>query len=75
MPFVLASANEAPSKRKDLFLTRAQENYPPMYYREIRPMPQGIVNKKDFEFVLDLGNHYVGYFSFKMWFVFVTVIS
>ena len=66
MPFVLASANEAPSKRKDLFLTRAQENYPPMYYREIRPMPQGIVNKKDFAFVLDLGNHYVGKFSFSL---------
>ena len=66
MPFTLTSANEGVSERKNLFLTRAQENYPPMYFRQIRPMPQGITGKKDFEFVLDLGNHYVGNFSFSM---------
>lgn len=66
MPFALASANEGVNERKKLFLTRAQENYPPMYFRQIRPMPQGISGVKGFDFVLDLGNHYVGKFSFCM---------
>ena len=66
MPFTPTSANEALTDRKKLFLTRAQENFPCMYYRQIRPMRQGIEGKKDFEFVLDLGNHYVGKFSFAM---------
>ena len=66
MPFTPTSANEALTERKKFFLTRAQENYPVMYYREVRPCREGVEGKKNFEFVLDLGTHYVGKFSFAM---------
>ena len=66
MPFQPFSANEAVNERKAYYLGKARENYPPMFYKEIRPMPQGITGKKAFEFVLDLGDHYVGKFSFSM---------
>lgn len=66
MPFYGFSANEGRNERKTYFLNKARKNYPPMFYREIRPMPEGVTCKKNFEFVLDLGNHYVGKFSFSM---------
>ena len=66
MPFQPFSANEAVTERKAYYLGKARENYPPMFYKEIRPMPEGITGKKAFEFVLDLGDHYVGKFSFSM---------
>jgi hypothetical protein len=66
MPFQHFSANEAVNERKTYYLSKARENYPPMFYKEIRPMPQGVVGKLGFEFVLDLGDHYVGKFSFSM---------
>ena len=66
MPFYGFSANEGKNERKTYYLNKARENYPPMFYKEIRPIPEGITGKKDFEFVLDLGNHYVGKFSFSM---------
>lgn len=66
MPFQHFSANEAVNERKTYYLGKARENYPPMFYKEIRPMPQGITGKGAFEFVLDLGDHYVGKFSFSM---------
>lgn len=66
MPFYGFSANEGRNEQKIYFLNKARENYPPMFFREIRPMPEGVTCKKDFDFVLDLGNHYVGKFSFSM---------
>ena len=66
MPFNPFSANEAINERKSYYLGKARENYPPMFYKEIRPMSQGVTGKGAFEFVLDLGDHYVGKFSFSM---------
>ena len=66
MPFNRFCAKEAVNERKTHYLNKARENFPPMFYKEIRPMPEGVTGHKDFEFVLDLGDHYVGKFSFSM---------
>ena len=66
MPFNPFSANEAVNERKNYYLGKARQNMPPMFYKEVRPMPEGVTGKGAFEFVLDLGDHYVGKFSFSM---------
>ena len=47
------------------FLQKAQENFPKIYYKIITLPEKTNLNSGD-SFVLDLGNHYVGKFSFKM---------
>ena len=54
---------------KEYFLKKAEENLPDLIktriFLDIEKKP---LNSGDF-FVLDLGNHYVGYFSFKLWYL------
>ena len=66
MPVNYFSSNEAVDARKQHYLEKAQENFPAMYYKEIRPMRGGIECTDGTSFVLDLGHHYVGKFSFTM---------
>ena len=47
------------------FLQKAQENFPKIYYKTIT-LPEKTNLETGDSFVLDLGNHYVGKFSFKM---------
>ena len=51
---------------KNTYLKKANDNMPHIYEREIRPDVNPGILQKDDEFVIDLGNHYVGYFSFVM---------
>ncbi|MBQ3096258.1 MAG: hypothetical protein IJC53_07505 [Clostridia bacterium] len=52
---------------KEKFLLKADHNLPPLLRTEIRPdLPRQVMKKGD-RLVIDLGNHYVGYFSFKLW--------
>ena len=54
---------------RDLFLKKADENLPKINVTEIKcATPLAVLNKGD-SVTVDLGNHYVGYFSFKMWFL------
>lgn len=51
---------------KELYLKKADENLPAINEEIIIPeFPHTILQKND-EMVLDLGNHYVGYLSFKL---------
>ena len=53
----------------ELFLKKADLNLPKINKKEIKcDTPLTVVNKGD-SVTVDLGNHYVGYFSFKMWYV------
>ena len=53
---------------KEYFLKKADENLPQIKKTCIKPnTPMAILDKGD-SITVDLGNHYVGYFSFKMWF-------
>lgn len=51
---------------KKLFLQRAEENMPELIGKKIVPDPKRATFKRGDELVIDLGNHYVGYFSFKL---------
>lgn len=53
------------NERRDYFLAKAQENFPKMYYKEVKPLAEISVFKKGDSILLDLGNHYVGHFSFE----------
>lgn len=54
---------------KEYYLQKADENLPKLNKQKICPdFKSGILNAGDF-LIIDLGNHYVGYFSFKMWYV------
>lgn len=54
---------------KEYYLRKAEENLPCLKHKKIEPdVPLTVLDCGD-ELVIDLGNHYVGYFSFKMWFV------
>ena len=51
------------------YLKMADANLPDLKTVRVTPdVPLTVLNAKD-ELVIDLGNHYVGYFSFKMWHV------
>ena len=51
--------------KQKYFLQKAQENFPKIYYKTIT-LPEKTNLETGDSFVLDLGNHYVGKFSFKM---------
>ena len=54
---------------KEYYLKKADENLPVLKHEKITPdMPLTVLDRGD-TLVVDLGCHYVGYFSFKMWFV------
>ena len=54
---------------RDYYLKKAEENLPKIIHTEITPdVPCAVLDNGD-ELVVDLGNHYVGYFSFKMWYL------
>ena len=48
------------------YLKKADENIPKLYKSFIRIPNKFIFSKKDDSIILDLGNHYVGFFSFTM---------
>ena len=52
------------TERSARFLAKAQENFPKMYYKEIKPVSDVEVFNKGDSVLLDLRNHYVGHFSF-----------
>ena len=49
------------------YLQKADENLPPLHTTVIRPAAEERPLQNGDTLVLDLGNHYVGYFSFTMW--------
>ena len=49
---------------KNHYLTRADANLPEIRWEKICPLPRSKVLNKGDSLVIDLGNHYVGYFSF-----------
>ena len=51
------------------YLKKADENLPRLYKSLIKPKYKERVLSSGDTVILDLGNHYVGYFSFKMWYV------
>lgn len=51
---------------KDLYLQKAEENFPRIIETEIVIGERQEILKQGSSIVIDLGNHYVGYFSFKM---------
>ena len=52
---------------KEYFLRKADENLPEIKKEVIRPdVPLTVLDKGD-SITVDLGNHYVGHLSFKMW--------
>ncbi len=51
---------------RELFLKKAEENFPEVFERTIVPELDGKIMTAGEEIVIDLGNHYVGYFSFKL---------
>lgn len=54
---------------KSYYLQKADENLPQLRKTVLSPkVEQAHLNEGD-TLVLDLGNHYVGYFSFKLWFL------
>ena len=52
-------------ERRDYFLAKAKENFPKMYYKEVKPVADIEVFGRGTSILLDLGNHYVGHFSFE----------
>ena len=53
----------------ELFLKKADDNLPEIKKTEIKcDTPLTVLNKGE-SVTVDLGNHYVGYLSFKMWYV------
>ena len=52
--------------RQNYFLEKAQQNFPEMFYEDIRPEANVRIFNSGDSIILDLGNHYVGHFSFCM---------
>ncbi|MEE0946381.1 MAG: hypothetical protein U0M42_06120 [Acutalibacteraceae bacterium] len=52
------------SNRKEYYLTKAQENLPKLINSDISILNEVKKVYNNDNFVIDLGNHYVGYFSF-----------
>lgn len=53
---------------KDYYLKKAEENLPILNKTKIKPAVPPCVLSEGESVTVDLGNHYVGYLSFKMWF-------
>lgn len=51
---------------KELYLKKADENLPKLNENIVIPDFSGKIMEKGDDIVIDLGNHYVGYFSFKL---------
>ncbi|MBQ2903724.1 MAG: hypothetical protein IJE48_04935 [Clostridia bacterium] len=51
-------------KDKNFFLSKAQNNYPALHYREIKPDITDFTASTGDSILLDLGEHAVGHFSF-----------
>ena len=51
---------------KDIFLRKARANFPELIETEIAPQVQERILEQGSSVVIDLKNHYVGYFSFRM---------
>ena len=51
---------------KKVFLEKAEQFLPEIKSTTIKPLPKRAVLNKGDSLVIDLGNHYVGYFSFVM---------
>lgn len=51
-------------KNKKFFLSKAQDNYPKLYYKDIKPDITEIAVSTGDSILLDLGEHAVGHFSF-----------
>ncbi|MBR3781184.1 MAG: sugar hydrolase [Clostridia bacterium] len=51
-------------KNKKFFLSKAQDNYPKLYYKDIKPDITEIAVSTGDSVLLDLGEHAVGHFSF-----------
>ena len=51
---------------KEYYLKKAEENLPAIIEKTVVPQAENRVVTSGDEFVIDLGNHYVGYFSFRM---------
>ena len=60
---------------KSYFLEKADENLPTIKSKRITPSVGLTVMQRGDSLVIDLGNHYVGYFSFKMWYVDIYIDS
>lgn len=54
---------------KDYYLKKAEENLPPLRHTLLTPTGSAGVLMKGDSFVIDLGNHYVGYLSFTLGYV------
>lgn len=54
---------------KEYYLKRAAENMPQIFEKKITPKTSAFSLHTGDEILIDLGNHYVGYFSFKMKYV------
>lgn len=52
-------------KDKNYFLSKAQENFPELHYRNITPDINEFIGSSGDSFLLDLGEHAVGHFSFN----------
>ena len=52
-------------KDKNYFLSKAQENFPELYYRTITPDINEFIGSSGDSVLLDLGEHAVGHFSFN----------
>ena len=53
----------------EYFLKKADDNLPEIKKSVIKPDTSLAVLDKGDSITVDLGNHYVGYLSFKMWFL------
>ncbi|MBQ6708252.1 MAG: sugar hydrolase [Clostridia bacterium] len=53
-------------KDRNYYLAKAEENMPKIIYSELKPEASQEVFKKGDSILLDLGNHYVGHFSFRL---------
>jgi len=53
---------------KEYYLKKAEENLPKINITKICPDLDPVILNSGDTFVIDLGTHYVGYFSFKMWY-------
>lgn len=51
---------------RDIYLKKADENLPLMHEHKVIPDFPDTILQQDDEIIIDLGNHYVGYFSFRM---------
>ena len=51
------------------YLKKAEESLPALKAKTVSPNIDSKIMQRGDSLIIDLGNHYVGYFSFKMWYV------